>query len=137
MSPTGFVQWWTMTPTGVLELLGCQTGSLPIAEAGDGMEALGKMPDEVAILLSDVNMPKMGGLELARKVLKERPDIKVVLMSSYDIEPPEKLPKGANFLLKNASLRSELPKLLQQLIVQTTFWQVTYLHFGQPANPLI
>jgi len=39
--------------------------------------------DDVEVLLSDVVMPKIGGLELARRAREQRPDLKIVFMSGY------------------------------------------------------
>ncbi len=54
-------------------------------EAGDGEVAYPKIlktrPD---ILLTDIRMPFMDGLELAALVKKELPDIKIIVLSGYD-----------------------------------------------------
>jgi len=39
--------------------------------------------EDVEILLSDVVMPKIGGLELARRARERRPNLKIVFMSGY------------------------------------------------------
>jgi YesN/AraC family two-component response regulator len=41
------------------------------------------------IIISDVRMPGMSGLELARNVRKISSDVKIVLMSSFEITMPE------------------------------------------------
>lgn len=56
-----------------------------IAEARDGLEALeflGKR--DVDIMLTDIRMPQMDGLELISIVSREYPQIKSVIMSGYD-----------------------------------------------------
>ncbi|KAF0249887.1 MAG: multi-sensor hybrid histidine kinase [bacterium] len=60
--------------------------------AADGPEALEIYRDkykEIAILLLDMVMPKMGGQELYRKVLEVNPQVKVVFASGYC--PPEEI----------------------------------------------
>jgi len=34
-------------------------------------------------------MPSMGGLELAGKMLKLKPEVKIILMTAFDISPAE------------------------------------------------
>ena len=56
-----------------------------VGEAGDGEVAYPKIlktkPD---ILITDIRMPFMDGLELAALVKKELPDIRIVVLSGYD-----------------------------------------------------
>ncbi len=56
-----------------------------VGEAGDGELAypmiLKKRPD---ILITDIKMPFMDGLELSRLVKQELPDIKILILSGYD-----------------------------------------------------
>ena len=56
-----------------------------VGEAGDGEMAFPKIvktkPD---ILITDIRMPFMDGLELSRLVKKEIPNIKIVVLSGYD-----------------------------------------------------
>ena len=56
-----------------------------VGEAGDGEVAFPKIlstkPD---ILITDIRMPFMDGLELSRLVRKELPHIKIVVLSGYD-----------------------------------------------------
>jgi two-component system response regulator (stage 0 sporulation protein F) len=40
-------------------------------------------PPEVMVILSDINMPGMNGIELLKHVKKEYPDIKVAMITAY------------------------------------------------------
>lgn len=55
-------------------------------EAGNGVEAFEKLNEEpVDIVLCDVNMPEMGGLEMVKKVRAELPDCadtKIIMVST-------------------------------------------------------
>jgi CheY-like chemotaxis protein len=54
--------------------------------AHDGEEALHisrEFPGTIHAILSDVNMPKVDGLELREWILKQRPGIPILLMSGH------------------------------------------------------
>jgi DNA-binding NarL/FixJ family response regulator len=55
-----------------------------VGEAASGEEALGlvlhKHPD---IVIVDLMMPRLNGLELTRRIKEERPQTKILLMSAY------------------------------------------------------
>lgn len=59
-------------------------------EAGDGREALALIqaaPQAVDLLLTDVIMPNMGGIDLARRVARIEPNVRIVFMSGYSDDP--------------------------------------------------
>ena len=57
----------------------------PVLEAGDGVEALdvARRHGRIDLLLTDVIMPRMGGPELAKRLVDGQPNIKVLYMSGY------------------------------------------------------
>jgi DNA-binding response OmpR family regulator len=66
-----------------------------VLAAGDGEQALflsRQFPGVIHALLSDVKMPNLDGLELRKKILTERPGIKILLMSGYTESPVENIP---------------------------------------------
>lgn len=70
--------------------------------ASDGKQALEvaqQHPGDIDLLLSDVTMPEMGGQELAEKLTKKRPSIKVILMSGFS-HLPVVLRRGWKFIQK-------------------------------------
>jgi len=57
-----------------------------VMEASDGLEALSvheSLDKPIDLLVSDVIMPGMGGVELARRLHAARPDLKVIFISGY------------------------------------------------------
>ncbi|MFW6113724.1 MAG: response regulator [Actinomycetota bacterium] len=55
-----------------------------VQEAKDGAEAVEKIKDQPPdIILADIRMPKIDGIELARIIKSEHPEIKVILMTAY------------------------------------------------------
>jgi two-component system, cell cycle sensor histidine kinase and response regulator CckA len=57
-----------------------------VLEAGDGAEALAlaqRHPGPIHLLLADVVMPRMGGIELAERLRALRPETRVLHVSGY------------------------------------------------------
>ncbi|MFN3739123.1 MAG: response regulator [Thermodesulfovibrionales bacterium] len=56
-----------------------------VGEASDGIEAVEKTeklkPD---IVLMDINMPKLGGLEATLEIKRKMPDVKILILTQYD-----------------------------------------------------
>jgi len=78
-----------------------------VLEAGDGeraIQAAEQYQGEVALLLSDVSLPKMKGPALAGILLQQRPTMKVLFMSGHSDEvvsgPDHLLAAGAAFIQK-------------------------------------
>lgn len=56
-----------------------------VGEASDGLEAIektNKLHPEIVIM--DINMPKLGGLETTLEIKKTHPDIKVLVLTQYE-----------------------------------------------------
>jgi CheY-like chemotaxis protein len=86
-----------------------------VRAAEDGFSALAKIRQEIPdILLSDINMPGMSGLEMLPKAKALRPDVPVIMITAYgDAETKQKaLANGAEALLTKpidfALLRNEI-----------------------------
>ena len=78
-----------------------------IGEAGDGIEAMHQVerlqPD---IVLMDVAMPNVNGLQATRQIKKGNPSVKVIMLTMYDTEQyiSEMMRVGASgYILKRAS----------------------------------
>ncbi|MDB5735773.1 MAG: hypothetical protein JWN16_2410 [Alphaproteobacteria bacterium] len=67
-----------------------------VFEAGDGVEALDllKANPQIALLVSDIKMPRMDGYALVEAGLLVKPDLKVLLMTGYAQEPPPQVLKA-------------------------------------------
>jgi DNA-binding NarL/FixJ family response regulator len=70
---------------GIHALLALQDDIEVVGEAADGREAIEKArqlaPD---IVLMDIVMPLMDGLEACRRICKENPKIRVIVLTQYD-----------------------------------------------------
>jgi len=83
----------------------CETGESAIELLCDG---------GAGIVLMDIHMPGMGGIEATRRIRAAHPDLMVLLMSTYEVED---LPAGAADCGATAYLHKEhlSPDLLTRL----------------------
>ena len=70
---------------GIAAYLKCYDNIEVVAEASDGLEAIEKTrqfhPD---IVIMDVAMPRLGGLEATVEIMKNDPSVKILVMTQYD-----------------------------------------------------
>lgn len=59
---------------------------LAAARPGEAIELTQTHADVIHLLLTDIIMPEMNGLELAKKILSTRPDVKCLFMSGYSAD---------------------------------------------------
>lgn len=92
-----------------------------ILEAGDGNEALAKIAENpVDIVLCDVNMPGMGGLEFVKKLRADNKfdAVKVVMVSTESADDliENVLADGANGYVKKPFTPESIQKTLEPLM---------------------
>ena len=89
-----------------------------IAEAGTGEEAM-KVCRELKpdVVLMDINMPGMGGLEATRRLLASNPKLRIIAVSMYAEEPyPSRLLEaGAAGYLSKDSAAEEVVAAVRQV----------------------
>lgn len=107
--------------TGIRRLLEDQEGLIIMGEASSGEEAMELLKTCDAcpqVVMMDLNMPGIGGLETTRQILKRYPKIKIIIVSMVDegILPPRVLKAGAmGYLTKGASI-SEMTHAIHQVL---------------------
>ncbi|WP_405616912.1 response regulator [Streptomyces sp. NBC_00076] len=96
-----------MVRQGFTVLLNTQPDIEVIGQAVDGLDAIAQVAELVPdVVLMDIRMPELGGIEATRRITDERPDIKVLVLTTFDLDEYvyEALRAGASgFLLKDAS----------------------------------
>ena len=87
--------------------------------AADGLQALDELEaDKYAMVITDMRMPRMSGLELLQKVKENHPKIKVVLISGYssgEIEAQASDLKADGFIGKPLMM-ADIEKVLSDLL---------------------
>ncbi|HMP89356.1 MAG TPA: PAS domain S-box protein [Kiritimatiellia bacterium] len=87
-----------------------------------GLEYFRQHPGEIDVILTDIIMPRMSGLVLARSARQIKPDVKVLFMSGYtEDQQPElhETDKGKNFIQKPFTVDLLCGKL-RELLDNTT-----------------
>jgi DNA-binding NarL/FixJ family response regulator len=96
---------------GLRQVLDREPDLRVVAEAADGAEAVERAlsrDGDVELVLLDVTMPRMTGLQAAREITRRNPEIRVLILSMHDNERYffEALEAGASgYVLKTAADR--------------------------------
>jgi DNA-binding NarL/FixJ family response regulator len=79
-------------------------------EASSGREAIDLVDRlQPALVLMDINMPEMSGIEATRQITAAHPDVVVILCSTYDATdlPPAAVESGATAYVNKERLASD------------------------------
>jgi two-component system chemotaxis response regulator CheY len=103
-----------------------QFGGELAGEAGDGCTAITEydraMPD---IVMMDITMPQMEGIEAAEKIIRQHPDARVVMVSSVGYQE--------NIV---AALQKGAKHFVQKPVKPETLYEVIKYVMGEDAMPM-
>jgi two-component system, NarL family, response regulator NreC len=102
---------------GLKALLEAERGFQVIGEAGDGIEAVNCVEHlQPSVLVLDLMMPGLNGLDVLRQVKKRSPDTMIVILSMYANEAyvVEALSNGASAYVLKDSTSSDLVRAVNE-----------------------
>ena len=92
---------------GLRQVIDAKADLRVVAEAADGHEAVEKaLSEPVHLVILDVSMPKLTGIQAAAELHKRKPELKLLMLSMYDSEQFlfESLKAGASgYVLKSSA----------------------------------
>jgi DNA-binding NarL/FixJ family response regulator len=138
----------SMVRAGFRLLLSGEDGIEVVAEADNGLEAIDKAARfQPSVVLMDIRMPELDGLEATRRILAADPTARVLILTTFDLDEYiyEALQAGASgFVLKDdppeqliAAIRTVATgdALLSPAVTRRVIQQFTRIpHRAQPAG---
>jgi DNA-binding NarL/FixJ family response regulator len=109
---------------GICSLLASHDDIEVVGQAADGREAIEKvrevMPD---VVLMDIAMPLMDGLEATRRIRADNPNVKVIILTQYERKDYilSSLRAGASGCVLKKGLVSELVSAIQAAYAEDVF----------------
>ncbi|MFA7382462.1 MAG: PAS domain S-box protein [Desulfurivibrionaceae bacterium] len=101
----------------VLKQIGCSV--MALTDSREALDAFGAMPEKFDLVITDQTMPHLTGLELAKKMLKIREDIPIIMLTGHSDLVDEQRAKAvgiAKFLMKPISME-EIAQAMEEILL--------------------
>jgi CheY-like chemotaxis protein len=86
--------------------------------AGDGMEAIEMLKrEDVALVITDMKMPRAGGQEVLKAAKEKNPDTRVIMITGFTAEDPSAaVSKGADDFIYKVFKRDDILRAVARFI---------------------
>ncbi len=90
-----------------------------VVTASDGKDALGKIKEQLPdLIIMDINMPKMDGIETKRKILGKNKEIPVIINTAYSNYKDNFMSWAADAYVVKSSDLSELKNTVKAVLAK-------------------
>jgi len=90
-----------------------------VVTASDGKDALGKIQEQLPdLIIMDINMPKMDGIETMGKILGKNRDIPVIINTAYSNYKDNFMSWAADAYIVKSSDLSELKNTVKEVLAK-------------------
>jgi len=116
---------------GLAKVIEGQSDMMVCGEAGDGISALQKMHSATPhVLITDLSMPGMDGLDLIKQAKADFPDLTIVVLSMYDdfLYAERVLRAGAKAYVRKDEATERLALAIRSVMAGDTFLSESLSH---------
>src|SRR5262245_23464687 len=109
---------------GLAAIIGTEDDMAVVAEARDGQSAIDKYREHTPdVVVMDLRMPGLGGVEATAAIRKEFPDSRIIVMTTYegDEDIHRALAAGARAYLLKDSVRRDLLHSVREVLAGRRF----------------
>ncbi len=91
---------------------------LVAADGEEGMRVFNEHRDDIDMVLTDMVMPRVGGVELCRRIREQAPDLPVVIMSGYPLEQEGRklISEGVNDWIGKPFSKEQIARVLAKAV---------------------